>query len=122
LFFTLFWWVRTPKKRVDEDDDLYEYGEFKNVKKFSDCAEACVNDVRSELLDGFRGYDYICGEDKCRCLYDKGTLNSRNGSSFYRTNRNEYGYGSVSGSEKEKDCYCAKLSGADLFDDVASEQ
>jgi len=109
--------VKSNARCVDKNRNLYEYGQFDRVKEFSDCAEACVNDVRSKLLDNFRGYDWDCSNRKCRCLYDKGTLDSRNSGRFDRTNRNESGRGSVEGTEKKSDYYCAKLAGAELFGD-----
>mmetsp|Transcript_33045 Transcript_33045/g.60940 ORF Transcript_33045/g.60940 Transcript_33045/m.60940 type:complete len:301 (+) Transcript_33045:2-904(+) len=99
---------------VDKNEDLYEWGQFDKIEEFSDCADACVRDVRSELLDSFRGYDWDCRDEKCRCLYDKGTLDSRNGGRFDRTNRNEYGKGKIEGTTKKTDYYCAKLAGTDF--------
>merc|ERR1712130_151505 len=76
---------RKDAQCTDIDGRLYEYGEFKKIKNFSDCADACVEDTRSSLLDSLRGYDYDCYEGKCRCLYDRGTLDSRNSGTFNRT-------------------------------------
>jgi len=102
---------------VDKNDDLYEWGQFDKIKEFSDCADACVEGVRSELLDSLRGYDWNCYDEKCRCLYDKGTLESSDGKDFDRTNRNEYGKGTIEGTTKNTDYYCAKLAGTEF--DVA---
>ena len=52
-----------------------------------------------------------------RQLYDKGTLESSDGKDFDRTNRNEYGKGTIEGTTKNTDYYCAKLAGTEF--DVA---
>ncbi|KAL7546505.1 hypothetical protein ACHAWF_010643, partial [Thalassiosira exigua] len=108
---------RKDAQCVDKDGYLYEYGQFNKVKKFSDCADACVKGTRSSLLYSLRGYDYDCYENRCRCLYDRGTLDSRNSGSFNRTNRNEKGKGKVEGTRKKNDFNCAKLAGTD-YDDL----
>lgn len=100
---------------VDSDNRRYEYGQFDSVREFSDCAEACVKDVRSELLDSFRGFDWNCSKRECRCLYDRGTLSNRNSGRFDRTNRDERGRGSIEGTSDERDMYCGKLAGAEFF-------
>mmetsp|Transcript_15407 Transcript_15407/g.33376 ORF Transcript_15407/g.33376 Transcript_15407/m.33376 type:complete len:273 (+) Transcript_15407:75-893(+) len=53
---------------VDTRDNLYEYGQFDKIREFSDCADACVEDVHPHLLDFFRGYDWDCKNQKCRCV------------------------------------------------------
>ena len=73
-----------------------------------------MKDVRSSLLDSFRGYDWDCDSNRCRCLYDRGTLDSRNSGRFDRTNRSERGYGSVDGATFKDRSHCAKLAGAEF--------
>jgi len=109
--------VKSNTRCVDRRSNLYEYGQFDKVKEFSDCAEACVNDVRSSLLESFRGYDWDCKRELCRCLYDRGALDSRNSDRFDRTNRSNSGDGSIEGTEDSRDYYCAKLAGAELLGD-----
>jgi len=70
----------------------------------------CVKDVRSSLLENFRGFDWDCKKERCRCLYDEGTLDSRNSGNFERTNRNEEGSGRVRQAKKKDDMYCGKLT------------
>eukprot|EP00571_Detonula_confervacea_P010486 CAMPEP_0172305220 /NCGR_PEP_ID=MMETSP1058-20130122/6552_1 /TAXON_ID=83371 /ORGANISM="Detonula confervacea, Strain CCMP 353" /LENGTH=228 /DNA_ID=CAMNT_0013016749 /DNA_START=93 /DNA_END=779 /DNA_ORIENTATION=- len=101
---------------VDTRDNLYEYGQFDKIREFSDCADACVEDVHPHLLDFFRGYDWDCKNQKCRCLYDKGTLDSRNSARFDRTNRVERGRGPIEGTTKKDSYYCARLSGTEFLD------
>ena len=51
-------------------------------------------------------------------MYDEGTLDSRNSRGFDRTNRNEYGYGSIDGARSNRssrDFYCGKLVGAEFM-------
>lgn len=113
--------MESDAKCADMDNNLYEWGQFDKVKEFSECAEACVKDVRTSLLDSFRGYDWNCREETCHCLYDKGTLDSRNSDGFDRTNRNESGEGSVERTVRSYDDFCAKLSGAEVFGDKLLE-
>ena len=96
---------------------------MRSVQNFSACAELCVNDVPDSLaFDGnFRGYDYDCDSMTCNCLYDAGTLDSRNGGRFDRTNRNEPGQGSITGTSNMGGVYCGKLVGAELLEDVVAE-
>lgn len=111
-------------KCVDRRDHLYEFGQFDDVREFSHCADKCVKDVRSSLLDSFRGYDWNCKNERCRCLYDEGTLDSRNSGNFDRTNRNERGAGSIEGTTRSDNYFCAKLAGAEFVgnaDDNAAE-
>ena len=35
-----------------------------NIQEFSDCADACVKDVRSSTLDSLQGYDWDCDNRK----------------------------------------------------------
>ena len=44
------------------------------LQEFSDCADACVKDVSSALLDSFRGYDWNCKDEKCSCVSVSWTL------------------------------------------------
>jgi len=108
---------------VDSENRRYEWGEFPNVRDFSACAEKCVNGVKEELATGssFRGYDFDCARSTCRCLYDEGTLDSRNSGRFDRTNRNLPGEGSIAGSTTKKATYCAKLVGAEFLEEFVAE-
>ena len=94
-----------------------------SVDNFSECAELCVNNVPESLAtdDAFRGYDYYCTSRRCSCLYDAGTLDNRNSGRFDRTNRNERGRGSISGTTRKAACYCGKLVGAELLEGVVAE-
>ena len=83
---------------VDSRDRTYEYGEFKRTRTFDDCADVCVKDVPSSLLSSFRGIDFDCKEETCRCLYDSGTLSNRNSGRFDRTSTRERGDGSIASS------------------------
>ena len=107
--------VRSDGKCVDKDGRPEEYGQFRDVEDFSDCADKCVKDVRSSVLDSFRGYDYDCDRRRCNCLYDRGALDRRrNRDRFDRTSRGDRGRGSIEYAKKEKGYYCAKLSGAEF--------
>lgn len=96
---------------MDRKKRSYQYGQFDKVKKFSDCADRCVKDVSSRVLDAFRGYEWDCKNRECRCLYDDGTLNGdkRARNMFDRTNRHEDGKGPIERTKKDKNVYCAKL-------------
>lgn len=112
--------VKANAQCVDGDDQLYEYGQFNNVYDFTECANVCVKKVSSELIDSgsFQGIDFDCRRNECRCLYDAGTLDRRNSRRFERTNRNEYGYGSIDGARidrSSRDIYCGKLAGAEIM-------
>merc|ERR1712095_97579 len=61
-------------KCTDKDDNTYQYGQFEDVKTFSECAGKCVEDVKKEMLDSFRGIDFKCDDKKCNCLYDEDAL------------------------------------------------
>ena len=109
---------------VDRDKELYQYGLFRKVYDFSECADACVNDVSRSLLTSgeFQGIEFDCKRNECRCLYNEGTLNSRNSDRFDRTSRSGlYGYGAIEGGRKTsstKDMYCGKLAGARVMDGI----
>jgi len=100
---------KSDARCLDKDKNRYEYGQFDKVKKFSDCADKCVKDVSSSVLDNFRGYEWNCKNRECRCLYDEGTLDSRTSDRYDRSNRNNDGEGPIKKTEKKKDRYCAKL-------------
>lgn len=110
--------VQSRARCTDADGKKYEYGAIDDVGDFGDCARACVQDVRSSLLDsdGFRGVDFDCRYNVCRCLYDEGTLD-RDSSGFDRTYRDESGHGPIDGakaSRSSKDFYCGRLEGSDF--------
>ena len=111
--------VRSNAQCVDRDGELYEYGQINHINDFSECADACVNDVSTRLVDSgsFRGIDYDCKRRECRCLYDEGTLSNRNSQDFDRTNRREYGYGPIDGGKSSRDMYCGKLAGTTAVND-----
>lgn len=113
--------VKSDAQCVDNRDRNYEWGEYNKVDNFSACAELCVNNTPESLVTGgtFRGYDYDCDSRLCRCLYDAGTLDSRNSGRFERTNRNGTGEGSISDTTQKRSYYCAKLVGAEFLDMVA---
>lgn len=106
---------------VDDQDRGYEWGEFGSCTNFSECAERCVNDTLGDLAfaGGFRGFDFDCSNRRCRCLYDAGTLDSRNSGRFDRSDRNLPGEGSISGTARRSSYYCGKLVGADAVEEVA---
>lgn len=104
---------------------MYQYGEFDGIRDFTECADACVNDVSRSLLTSgeFQGIDFDCGRRKCRCLYSEGALNSRSDrNKFDRTSRSGlYGFGAIEGGEKtrsSRDMYCGKLAGARVMDGI----
>ena len=77
----------------------------------------------NSLVNGgsFRGIDFDCRYSECRCLFDQGTLDSRNSGDFDRTERNQNGYGSIDGARSTKrssDIYCGKRVGAEEFDRI----
>ena len=111
--------VRSNAQCVDRDGKLYEFGQINRINDFSECADACVNDVSTRLVDSgsFRGIDYDCKRRECRCLYDEGTLSNRNSRDFERTNRREYGYGPIDGGKSSRDMYCGKLAGTTAIND-----
>ena len=91
----------------------YEFGEINNVSKFSDCADECVDQDR--LREDLLGFEWDCDEDKCRCLYERRTLEDRN-YGFDRTNTKGTGTGSIKKSITSQNWFCAKLksSGNDV--------
>lgn len=115
--------VDSDAQCVDTRDRVYEWGQFNNCRNFSQCADMCVNSVSSSLAfdSGFRGYDFDCDQQVCRCLYDSGTLNSRNSGRFNRVNRNEPGRGSISGTTRKRSTFCGKLVGAELLEEAVAE-
>merc|ERR1712130_235849 len=64
---------RSNAECVDGKNRVYSWGEFKNVKDFSKCANKCVKDVRSSLLSNFQGFNWDCKKKTCRCLYNRDT-------------------------------------------------
>lgn len=104
---------------TDKNSNLYEYGEFSGVVDSNECAEKCVNGVKSDLASALRGFDYGCSDAVCRCLYDNGTLDNRTGDSFNRTNKNYVGKGSITSTTKKNSYYCFKLVGAEM-DEIIS--
>lgn len=99
---------------MDEDNLLYEYGEFRYVNNFENCASVCVQLVQPNLLNGgsFQGIDYDCTDRTCRCLYSSGALNNRNSGNFYRTSTIQRGEGAITSTLKRSGFYCGKLAGA----------
>ncbi|KAL7549711.1 hypothetical protein ACHAWF_012977 [Thalassiosira exigua] len=112
--------VESNARCVDADGDLYEYGQFDYVYSFNDCADACVYNAPTNLIDSgnFQGIDFDCRYNQCRCLYNEGTLNNRNSGGFDSTSRNEYGYGPVTGAKRNRSSrgiYCGKLASAEFL-------
>ena len=102
---------RHDRKCTDSHKRLYEYGQFTNVGSFEQCARTCVNHVPSNLLNHFRGIDFNCHAKQCNCLFDKGTLNRRNGGKFNRiVTRNLNGRGRVRNLRFAKDFACGSVS------------
>lgn len=104
------------KQCTDLSGNLYQYGQFNNIKSFEDCADKCVTGVPLSLAndrESFRGIDFDCGRSQCRCLYDRNTLGRRNSNVFDRTNtsRGDRGYGSIdrSGGRQASNFYCGTL-------------
>ncbi|KAL7544297.1 hypothetical protein ACHAWF_007681 [Thalassiosira exigua] len=92
--------VRTHAQCTDRSNNLYQWGQFNGVQTFEDCASRCVNRPSSSVAtsSSFRGIDFDCDAQQCRCLYDRGFLNTRgNRRRFTRTNRRERGSGHVAG-------------------------
>ncbi len=114
----LFKWNETYGSCVDYDGRLYEYGEFDDVASFTDCAEACLQDVDEKFTKTkvLRGIDYVCEsekdgnyyyEGKCRCLYESGTL-GKNSRAVKKTHFDEIGFagegvGPVNGTSTEEE-------------------
>ena len=98
------------RKCADRHRQLYEYGQFRNVHSFDQCARTCVNRVPSFLLNHLQGVDYNCHAKACNCLFDKGTLNRRNGGNFKRiVTRNLNGRGRVRNIRFAKGFACGSL-------------
>ncbi|KAL9181015.1 hypothetical protein ACHAXT_009820 [Thalassiosira profunda] len=103
---------------LDDEDERYEYGAFYNVFEFSDCASACVNGIKPELkpteamLQNFRGFDWDCENNECRCLYDNGTLNDWLAMIFDDINIDEelVGEGAVFDGLDKDDWYCGNIT------------
>ncbi|KAL7547700.1 hypothetical protein ACHAWF_010975 [Thalassiosira exigua] len=110
--------VKSNAQCVDRRDRRYEYGQFRRVRNFEDCADKCVKDVSRSLLDNFRGIDYDCDSSTCQCLYDSGTLSSRSSNSFDRTNRNNRGTGPIDGTKRKRGFYCGELVESDAIDEA----
>jgi hypothetical protein len=98
------------RKCADRHRQLYEYGQFRNVGSFDQCARTCVNHVPSFLLNHLQGVDYNCQAKACNCIFDKGTLNRRNGGNFNRiVTRNLNGRGRVRNLRFAKGFACGSL-------------
>jgi len=98
------------RKCADRHRQLYEYGQFRNVGSFDQCARTCVNHVPSFLLNHLQGVDYSCHAKACNCLFDKDTLNRRNGGNFNRiVTRNLNGRGRVRNLRFAKGFACGSL-------------
>merc|ERR1711983_600326 len=100
-------------KCTDKDDRTYQYGQFKDVKTFSECAERCVEDVKKEMLDSFRGIDFKCEDEKCNCLYDEGALDDASARARERDDemsRDQDGDGKVKNTKKDSGTYCGKVT------------
>merc|ERR1711983_551267 len=111
-------------KCTDKDDRTYQYGQFKDVKTFSECAEMCVEDVRGEMLDSFRGIDFKCFDEECNCLYDRDALDDGGSSSrdrYDRTSRDQSGKGKVKDTKYDDGTFCGKLTSSSSFDFVEDE-
>jgi len=97
---------KNDAKCRDADDNKYEYGGFDDIKKFSKCAEACVKDGDKAYLDDLKGYEWDCEKNKCKCLYEKGTLKKTGDYDFDNTDYE--GKGSIKKSKKSSGWVCAK--------------
>lgn len=92
--------VRTHAQCTDRSHNLYQWGQFNGVRTFEDCASRCVNRPSQSVVNSnsFRGIDFDCDTQQCRCLYDRGFLSTRsNRRRFARTNRRERGSGRIAG-------------------------
>lgn len=97
-------------KCVDKHDKTYEYGQFDDVKDFSKCAKKCVGgDLSDRLVDELKGFDWNCDNQKCHCLFNEGTLKSKDEDTFDRVVRDKDGKGKVEDTKDADDWYCAKL-------------
>ena len=121
---------------VDLNHSLYEFGEFDAVDSFVHCAQACLRDVDVKLTKStvLRGVDYVCEseedgryyyEGKCRCLYERGTIESKSeaveDSEFDETSEIGVGAGPVEGTSTEEELLAGRtlktMCGAIHFDD-----
>ena len=106
---------------TDDDDELYEYGVFYDVPQFSICAERCVMDVPGGMLtDSFRGFDWDCVEEACRCLYDTGTLDSWSRLIFDDTRVDLNGEGPVMGGFDRDGWFCANYTIAEEYGEAVA--
>ena len=103
---------------VDTNGNLYEYGQFNNVDNSSDCGDACVNNVSSDLSSALLGFDFHCANRICQCLYSSGTLNSQNRGAFDSYDTSLPGKGSISGTTPSQGFYAFKLVGAESEDAI----
>ncbi|KAL7524513.1 hypothetical protein ACHAWF_000980 [Thalassiosira exigua] len=113
--------VQSGVQCVDSDGEIYEYGQINGVCNFTDCTDACVQNVRLSLLESGRshGVEFDCRSGECRCLYNEGTLDGHNSRGYERSNRSEYGYGPIDGAKifrRSRDTYCGRLVGSDFED------
>merc|ERR1711902_247948 len=114
-------------KCTDKDDNTYQYGQFEDVKTFSECAEKCVEDVKKEMLDSFRGIDFKCDDKKCNCLYDEDALDdggSKSRDKYDKTSRDQDGDGKIKNTKKDDGTFCGKLkssSSVDFAEDEVAE-
>ena len=109
--------VKSNARCTDEDGQHYEYGQIDDIDDFGKCADACVQDVNSDLLVSFRGIDFDCERSTCHCLFDEGTSISQK---FESTSRDGYltGYGSIVGARSTRSSiqiYCGKLVEAEFM-------
>ena len=131
-----FRWNETYGSCIDWNQSIYEFGEFDAVDSFADCANACLRDVDVKLTKStvLRGIDYVCEsedggryyyEGKCRCLYERGTIESDakavKKSVFDETSEIGVGTGPVEGTSTEEEHLAGRtlktLCGAIHFDD-----
>jgi len=114
--------VKSDAQCVDSDGQTYETGTYYNVKDFTECAEACVNDVPDRLAvkrSHFRGIDYDCESQSCSCLYDEGTID-KDTDDFDRsnyTNRRRKGSGSIRRTARAPSHFCGKVAGSRAMDE-----
>jgi len=94
----------------DKKDKKYEYGQYHDVKKFSQCADACVEKGPSKLLDDLKGFEWECKDKQCRCLYEEGTLRSDKYDFDSTVKSGRKGEGSIGKSSESDHWNCAKLS------------
>jgi len=100
---------KSDAKCLDKENNEYQYGEFKDVKTDSECANRCVEDSKSNVLGNLEGFDLSCKKQRCRCLFDAGTLNSNKAEPYDAYDLNHDGTGKVKGTKEKDDTYCFKL-------------